>query len=81
MNHPKTLFDKVWEAHGIDGRKMSKSYENTIDIFENENILKYDNLMENVYQSNRANYYLATFFPFIIKNKGHVFFDNMLKDY
>ena len=48
--------------------------------FENENTIKYDNLMENIYQSNRANYYLATFFPFIIKNKGHVFFDNMLKD-
>ncbi len=48
--------------------------------FENTSILKYNDLMENVYQSNRANYYLASFFPFIIKNKGHIFFDNMLKD-
>ena len=38
---PESKIDnKVMTIPGIDGRKMSKSYENTIDIFENENILK-----------------------------------------
>tara|TARA_B100001057_G_C22864065_1_gene955779 strand:+ start:2011 stop:2856 length:846 start_codon:yes stop_codon:yes gene_type:complete len=48
--------------------------------FENENILKYDDLMQNIYQSNRPNFYLASFFPFIIKNKDHIFFKKMLKN-
>tara|TARA_B100001029_G_scaffold55336_1_gene44599 strand:- start:328 stop:1296 length:969 start_codon:yes stop_codon:yes gene_type:complete len=38
---PESKIDnKVMTIPGIDGRKMSKSYENTIDVFENENILK-----------------------------------------
>ena len=38
---PESKIDnKVMTIPGIDGKKMSKSYKNTIDIFENQNILK-----------------------------------------
>src|SRR5205823_11130530 len=37
---PEPRFDVVRKVPGIDGQKMSKSYDNTIDIFAEGNALK-----------------------------------------
>ena len=37
---PQALLSHVPKVSGIDGRKMSKSYGNTIDISEEEELLK-----------------------------------------
>tara|TARA_Y100001933_G_scaffold258348_1_gene306234 strand:+ start:291 stop:1118 length:828 start_codon:yes stop_codon:yes gene_type:complete len=84
------------------GKKLINRYftgnlpEEVKNNFEKEYKLSYEDLLKNIYQNNRANSYLSSFFPFLLKHKyfeqildegielflkNHVFCINKYQDY
>ena len=66
------------------GRKILKLYynkilpEKLIKEFEKEYDLQWPIISKNIYNQNRANVYLAKYFPFILKNKKHPMISSLI---
>ena len=54
-------------------RNLKSNFEKNFDI-------SYEKIMNNVYQSERPNFFLSSFFPFLAKNQTDPFISNILKN-